>query len=771
MDKRKTNKKISNNNKKNKKYNNSVGSKVVRINEGINSQNFIYSNKLTIIFTVFIVLIIVLILRLGFLQFVQGNSLKESAYQQQTINQIISPKRGNIYDSTGTKALAISARVDTVTINPSKIVDKTEEKTKELKEKVAKAFSEIFELDYDETLAKVSAENQFQSIAKKVEQDKVDKLKTWMKENKISDGINIDEDSKRYYPYGSLASAILGFCGTDNQGIVGIESKWDDVLTGTPGKIVSSQGSNQQEIPNSEEKYIAPENGSDLTLTIDLNVQNIVEKYLKQAVEENNCEGGGNAILMNPKNGDILAMACYPNYNLNDPFTPNEKLKETYDTIPDDQKGLEIQKMWRNKSVSDLYEPGSVFKVITAAVALEEDLATPDAEGEFYCSGWQHVGDRDIACWRSYNPHGYQSLKQALGNSCNPAFIQLGQKIGAPTLYKYYQAFGLFDKTGVGLSGEENSLFISVDKVGNVELATMSFGQRLSITPLQMATALCAVSNGGYLMKPRIVKSIKNSDTGAVEEIEPVTVRQVISKETSDEVKYMMEYVATEGTGKHALVEGYSIGGKTGTSEPPEDKKDIGYVASYAAISPIEDTQVVLLVTLYKPPAYNHNGGTLAGPVVQQMLTEILPYLNVPSTATNVSYSNEDLTMLPDVRNKTIAEAQNVLEEAGFEVVISTQADINTELVKDQTPKPGTSLVDGAKIFLYGSDATANSTTVPDLKNMGLSEAEQTLKDNNLNISAEGKGYVISQDYIKDTQVPEGTVISLVLKPILTDAH
>ena len=299
----------------------------------------------------------------------------------------------------------------------------------------------------------------------------------------------------------------------------------------------------------------------------------------------------------------------------------------------------------------------------------------------------------------------------------------------------------------------------------------MSFGQRLSITPLQMATALCAVSNGGYLMKPRIVKSIKNSDTGAVEEIEPVTVRQVISKETSDEVKYMMEYVATEGTGKHALVEGYSIGGKTGTSEPPEDKKDIGYVASYAAISPIEDTQVVLLVTLYKPPAYNHNGGTLAGPVVQQMLTEILPYLNVPSTATNVSYSNEDLTMLPDVRNKTIAEAQNVLEEAGFEVVISTQADINTELVKDQTPKPGTSLVDGAKIFLYGSDATANSTTVPDLKNMGLSEAEQTLKDNNLNISAEGKGYVISQDYIKDTQVPEGTVISLVLKPILTDAH
>lgn len=759
MDKRKPNKKISNNNKK-----------IVRINEGMSSQNFIYTNKLKIIFTAFIILIIILVLRLGFLQFIQGNSLKESAYQQQTINQVISPKRGNIYDSTG-QSLAISARVDTVTINPSKIVDKTDEKTKELKEKVAKAFSEIFELDYEETLAKVSSENQFQSIAKKVEQEKVDKLKEWMKENDITIGINIDEDTKRYYPYGSLASAVLGFCGTDNQGIIGVESKWDDVLTGTPGKIVSSQGSNRQEIPNSEEKYIAPENGSDITLTIDFNVQRIVEKYLKQAVEENNCESGGNVIVMNPKNGDIIAMACYPDYDLNSPFTPNQKLAETYDSLTDEEKGIEIQKMWRNKSVSDLYEPGSVFKVITAAVALEENLAEPDAEAEFLCTGYEHVADRSIACWRYYNPHGYQSLKEALGNSCNPAFIQLGQRIGASTLYKYYEAFGLFDKTGVGLSGEENSLFNAIEKVGSVELATMSFGQRLSITPLQMATALCAVSNGGYLMQPRIVKSITNTDTGAVTEIEPVIVRQVISKETSDEVKYMMEYVATKGTGQHALVEGYSIGGKTGTSEPPDDKPEIGYVASYAAISPVEDTQVVLLLTLFKPPAYNHNGGTLAGPVVQQMLTEILPYLNVPSTSSNVSYSNEDLTMLPDIRNKTIAEAQKVLEEAGFEVVVNTNADVNTELVKDQNPKPGTSLIDGAKVFIYGNDATANSTTVPDLKNMNLTEAIQTLQDSNLNISIEGSGNVISQDYTKDTQVPEGTVISIVLKPILTDAH
>ena len=747
-------------------------SKVVKIGNEFNSQNLIHTKKLRIIFVLIVFFLIALIVRIGFLQFVQGNSLRESAYQQQTINQIISPKRGNIYDSSG-KSLAISARVDTVTINPTKITDNDEEKAKKLKEKVAKAFSEIFELEYDEVFEKVNSKTQFQTIAKKVEQDKIDKLKEWMKENEIYIGINIDEDSKRYYPYGTVLSAVLGFCGTDNQGITGIESKWNDVLTGTPGKIISSKGSNQQEIPNSEEKYIAAENGSNLTLTIDLNIQMIVERYLKQAVEENNCERGGNVIVMNPKNGDILAMACYPNYNLNTPFTPNEKLAKTYDSLTSEEKSIEIQKMWKNKSVSDLYEPGSTFKVITSAVALEENVTTPFVDGEFLCTGSEHVGDRDIACWRNYNPHGYQNLTQALGNSCNPAFMQLGRRIGAPTLYKYYKAFGLFDKTGVALSGEENSIFHNLNEVGPVELATMSFGQRFSITPMQMATAISAIANDGYLMQPRIVKETTNVDTGATTTIEPVKVRQVISKETSEEVKTMMEYVATKGTGQNAKVAGYAIGGKTGTSEPPDNRKEDGYVASYVAISPVEDTQVVLLLTLYKPPASNHQGGTLAGPVVGQMLSEILPYLNVPSTTkdTAVSSNDSNLIMVPDIRNKTITEAKKILEESGFKVEISSDKDPNTELVKDQTPKPGISLSKKAIIFLYDKDAVATSTTVPDLKGMNLTDATNALKENKLNISAEGRGNVLSQDYIKDSQVPEGTVISVTLKPTLTDAH
>lgn len=767
-------------NSKNKKVTKKIiknknNSKVVKLNNDFNSKNLIHTKKLKVTFIIILIFILILIIRIGFLQFVEGNSLKESAYKQQTINQIISPKRGKIYDSTG-KALAISARVDTVTINPSKIKDEKDDeaKTKELKEKVSKIFSEIFELDYNSVFEKVNSTSKFETIAKKVEQDKIDKLKNWMKENDITNGINIDEDSKRYYPYETVASAVIGFCGTDNQGITGIESKWNDVLTGTPGKIVSSQGSDKKEIPNAEETYIAAENGSDLTLTINYNIQAIVEKYLKQAVEENNCENGGNVIVMNPKNGDILAMACYPNYNLNTPFTPNETLSKTYNNLSDEEKSTAIQTMWKNKSVSDLYEPGSTFKVITSAIALEENITTPDKSGEFICTGSEHVGDRDIACWRNYNPHGYQSLRQALGNSCNPAFIQLGRKIGGETLYKYYKAFGLMDKTGVALAGEEKSILKDFNKLINVDLATMSFGQRLSITPLQMITAVSCIANDGNLMKPRIVKEITNTDTGAVTEVAPVTVRQVISKETSETVKSMMEYVVTDGTGKHAAVNGYSIGGKTGTSEPPEDKKENGYVASYVAISPIEDTQVALLLTLYKPPANNHQGGTLAGPVVSQMLSEILPCLNVPSNSNSSSSddsNNANLIKVTDVRNKTIAEAKKVLESAGFKVNISGSGDQNVELVSDQVPKPGVSLQKDSVIMLYSKDSVATSTTVPDLKGMTGAQATNALKAKNLNISIEGTGNVISQDYSKDTQVPEGTVISVVLKKTLTDAH
>ena len=736
------------------------------------SQNFINIKKLRNIFIVVILILALLIGRIAYLQFFEGSYLKSLAYQQQNINQIISPKRGSIYDSTG-KILATSATVDTITINPSRIKNsKDDSKTQELKEKVAKALSDIFELDYDQTLEKVNSTAQVETIAKKVEQDKVETLKSWMKENKVTVGINIDEDTKRYYPYNTVLSQVIGSYGED-KGLSGIENAWDSVLSGTPGKIVSSKSASQEEIPNAEESYIAAENGSDLTLTINYNVQTIVEEYLKQAVENNSCENGGSCIVMNPKTGDILAMATYPNYDLNTPFTPNETLAKTYDSLSSSEKIDAIYKMWSNKSVSELYEPGSVFKTVTSAIALEENITDTDVEGDFTCIGYEMVNGVKINCWKNYDPHGPQTLRKALMNSCNPAFMQLGKRIGAPTLYKYYEAFGLFDSTNSGLYGEQSSIFQKLDKVGPVELATMSFGQRLNVTPLQMATAIACVANDGVLMKPRIVKQVTNTDSGSVSEIPVTQVRQVISKETAQEVKSMMESVVTIGTGKHAAVSGYSIGGKTGTSEPVYNKTEEGYVASYVAISPVEDTQVVLLLTLYDPPKSNHQGGQLAGPVVSQMLSEILPYLGIPSNENSSNNSSSDnLIVVPDVRNKTVSEAEKILKNSGFSTKTYVNGDANNTLVVDQTPKPGISLSKNSVIVLYGEgNDVATSVTVPDLKGMNASQASNTLKEKNLNISIEGSGIVISQDAAKDEQVPEGTVIKVTLKQSLTDAH
>lgn len=759
------------------KDNNRKNSKVVKLKTSFESNNLIHTKKLRTILGVSLIVIILLIVRIGFLQFVEGSYLQEQAYNQQTINQIISPKRGNIYDSTG-KALAISAQVDTITINPAKFEKDSDEETQEYRETVAKGLSEIFELDYQETLDKLNSNSQVETIAKKVEQDKVDELKAWMDENDISVGINIDEDTKRYYPYSTVASAVIGFCGSDNQGLSGIESKWDSVLTGTPGKIVSSQGSNQEEIPNAEETYISAENGSDLTLTIDLNIQTIVEKYLKQAVEENECSRGGNVIVMDPSTGDILGMASYPDYDLNSPYTPNSTLAKTYDSLTSEEKNEALYKMWANKSVAETYEPGSTFKVITSAVALEENITTTDKQGDFYCKGYEEFEDVSnstikIKCWRA-NPHGSQTLRQALMNSCNPAFMQLGKRIGAPTLYKYYEAFGLFDSTNSGLYGEQNSIFQKLENVGPVELATMSFGQRLNITPLQMITAISCVANDGILMQPRIVKSVTNTDTGAVTEIPTTQVRQVISEQTSAEVKSMMESVVTEGTGRHAAVAGYSIGGKTGTSEPTEANKDEGYVASYVAISPVENTKVVLLLTLYDPKGDNgYQGGQVAGPVVSQMLSEILPYLGVASDATSDSNSNSsNYITVPDIRNKTVSEAEKTLKDAGFTTKTYVNGDSNTILVQDQNPKPGSQLPKNSLIVLYGEGSTTStSVTVPDLKGMNASQATSALKNVNLNINIEGSGTVITQDYLSGEQVPEGTIIKVNLRSTLTDAH
>lgn len=724
------------------------------------------SKKIRIAALIVLILMLLLVFRIAFIQFIQGSDLKQQMYNQLITNRTISPKRGTIYDSTG-KALAISADVDTISIVPSSIVvyDKAndkidEEKTKNIKEILSKALSEIFELNYDETLEKVSSDSNYITIARKVEKDKVDKLKEWMKKEEFYSGINISEDTKRYYPYNNLASSLIGFCGTDNDGLEGLEKAWDDVLTGTPGKVTTAQDAIQEFIPDNNQTYIPAENGSDITLTIDANIQSIVEKYLKQACIDNKCTRGGNVIAMDPKTGDILAMATYPDYNLNTPFEmPASVTEKTWKSMTSEEQYNTIYELFRNRAISDTYEPGSVFKVITASIALEENLAIPDKADVYYCKGYQTVYGTTINC--AYRiKHGHESLREAFAVSCNPAFIQISEKIGATTSYKYYNAYGFFEKTGINTVGEADSIFWKLNDVGPIELATMSFGQRFKITPIQMATAVCAVANNGVLIKPRIVKEIKNTDTGAITTINTAAVRQVISKTTAETMMDLLETVVTDGSGKYAKIKGYSIAGKTGTSEPDYNKNE-GYTASFVAISPTENPELVLLVTLYDPQGpKGYSGNTVAAPVAAQMLKEILPYMQI-STDNSESTSTTKTITLPNVTNKTVAEAEKLLKNAGF--TVSTSAS-STDIVTEQYPTKGYELVKGSIVKLYTeTENTRVSKQVPDLTGKSLYQVKTLLKELNLNYSVTGSGTVVSQEPIANTSVEEGTIIKVTL--------
>ena len=580
------------------------------------------TNKKKMLRTMFVAFLVMalLILRIGFLQFHDGNKLQLQAYEQLVQQRAISAKRGTIYDSTGKYILAVSSTVSSITVNPTNI-------SKENKEKVAKALSDIFEIDYDKVFKKISKRSSIETIVKKVEEEKADKLREWMIANNIETGINIDEDTKRYYPYSNLASQFIGFCGSDNQGLDGIEAKYNEILSGKNGSIQRATDATGEKIGDDGENYFAPIDGKSIKLSIDMTIQAIVEKHLAEACIDNKCTDGGNIVAMNPKTGDILAMATYPSYNLNEPYTiNNEELKQNWENIEQKEKTKALQGMWRNKAISDTYEPGSVFKLITASAALEEKITDTDNSGEFCCTGGITVGGARIKCWRYYRPHGSESLRQGLMNSCNPVFIGLGQKLGVNTYYSYLNKFGLLSKTGVNLPGEANSIFVKQEKCGPVELATISFGQRFEITPIQLVTAISSIVNGGNLLTPRVVKSVIDTQTGEEQEVPIDKKATSISKETSEKVLSMMESVVSEGTGKNAKVDGYRVGGKTGTSE---DGVNTGkYVTSFCGVAPIEDPQIVCLVTLYNPTGEGgHQGGGVAAPVGGKVLGEVLPYL------------------------------------------------------------------------------------------------------------------------------------------------
>ena len=657
-------------------------------------KNISRKRRMIYLLMIAVILFTLLIIRIFWLQFISGDELQTLAYEQQTLDRKVNPRRGTIYDSNMTE-LAVSSTVYTVTVNPTNI----EEKNKEI---IAKKICEIFDLDYEKILKRIKKRSSIETIVRKEEKENVDKLNEWLVQNNLSKGINIDEDTKRYYPYNNFASHIIGFCGSDNQGLGGVEAKYDSVLQGTKGRITKVKDASGKEVEGTVEEYQEAIDGKDIVMTIDMGVQSIAEKYLELACIDNKCTDGGNVVIMEPKTGNILAMATYPTYNLNDPYTVTDnEISQKWQELSNKEKNEALQAMWRNKAIADTYEPGSTFKLVTTSASLEEGITTTDKAGEFCCTGSITIAGVRIKCWRHYRPHGSQSLRQALMNSCNPIFIGLGQKLGVETYYTYLERFGFLSKTGIDLPGEAKGIFLDKSKVGPVELATISFGQRFEVTPIQMITMVSTIANGGNRMKPRLVKKIIDTQTGEKNEINPECVGRAISKETAESVLSMMESVVAEGTGKNAKVAGFRVGGKTGTSEDGVNTNK--YVTSFVGVAPISEPKVAILVTLYNPTGEGgHQGGAVAAPVAGQILGEVLPYLELKEDNEETKINNESIKV-PDIKYKTLKEAEKILKENNLKIQYDgeiTNKEKESVIIKEQTPSAGINITSGSTIIV-----------------------------------------------------------------------
>ena len=657
-------------------------------------KNISRKRRMIYLLMIAVILFTLLIIRIFWLQFISGDELQTLAYEQQTLDRKVNPRRGTIYDSNMTE-LAVSSTVYTVTVNPTNI----EEKNKEI---IAKKICEIFDLDYEKILKRIKKRSSIETIVRKEEKENVDKLNEWLVQNNLSKGINIDEDTKRYYPYNNFASHIIGFCGSDNQGLGGVEAKYDSVLQGTKGRITKVKDASGKEVEGTVEEYQEAIDGKDIVMTIDMGVQSIAEKYLELACIDNKCTDGGNVVIMEPKTGNILAMATYPTYNLNDPYTVTDnEIAQKWQELSNKEKNEALQAMWRNKAIADTYEPGSTFKLVTTSASLEEGITTTDKAGEFCCTGSITIAGVRIKCWRHYRPHGSQSLRQALMNSCNPIFIGLGQKLGVETYYTYLERFGFLSKTGIDLPGEAKGIFLDKSKVGPVELATISFGQRFEVTPIQMITMVSTIANGGNRMKPRLVKEIIDTQTGEKNEINPECVGRAISKETAESVLSMMESVVAEGTGKNAKVTGFRVGGKTGTSEDGVNTNK--YVTSFVGVAPISEPKVAILVTLYNPTGEGgHQGGAVAAPVAGQILGEVLPYLELKEDNEETKINNESIKV-PDIKYKTLKEAEKILKENNLKIQYDgeiTNKEKESVIIKEQTPSAGINITSGSTIIV-----------------------------------------------------------------------
>ncbi len=727
--------------------------------------------------------------RLAYLQLVAGEELQQKAVEQQLSDTEINAKRGTIYDRNG-KILAQSASVWQVVLSPANF------KTDEQRNFVATRLAEILKLDKKDLLEKTKQNSYYVVVKRKIESEEQKQVLQLMNEveekYQLYGVIALLDDYKRYYPYSDLASSVIGFTGADDQGLYGVEYQYDSYLTGTPGRLVTATNANGTVMPFDYSQSVEAIDGNSVVLTIDETIQSICEKHMKKGIKDNDVYNRGVCIVMDVNNYEILAMATVGGFDLNDPFTisredqqkikeidteylvkngyleegsnaSQEEINKLLTTAKSEAESAALSKMWRNKAISDTYYPGSVFKMVTLSMALEE--GTVNENSRFNCTGYFNLYNENIGCHNTAG-HGTQTYAQALCNSCNPAFIQIGQSVGEQKFWEYYQGFGFSDKTGIDLPGESEDLFFSEDgTMGPVDLAVASFGQNFSITPIQMITAASAIANGGNIGQPHVVKQILASDGSVVENISTETKRQVISKETAAEMRRVMEQNAISGTGKNGYVAGYRIAGKTGTSEKLTDSNDDGvddYIASYCGFAPADNPEVAVLVFFDTPLTGNYYGSAVAAPVFANIMSEVLPYLEIDAQYTETEAANVD-TITGSYTGLSVTQATKNANSDGFDVTIKGEG----TTVVAQVPAAGSKIPTGGNIVLYTDEQSIEEkVSVPNFVGFSLSDVNYIASYYGINVSITGAvsssdSVSIAQDLAEGTQVSPGTVVTV----------
>ena len=730
----------------------------------------------------------------------QHAELQERASRQQTQSTTISASRGTIYDRNGV-ALAKSATADTVFLDPNVLQKRAEELDEarakklaeglkdgeslpltgqEYKDLIAQTLSELLELEPEDIYEKMEKTwSRYEVLKKRVDREVGDQVRAFLTDNPTGasiQGIHLASDAKRYYAYSSLASHVIGFLDGDNHGAYGLEALYEEELEGSAGLMVTAKDANGSEIMYQYEQYYDAEDGNSLVTTIDINIQNYLERGLADMISKYGAANGAAGVVMDPNSGAILAIASSPTYDVNnhhaiydeqlqaqlaqvDEENPPAPGQEHSDAYWDKLAELQL-KQWRNKAVNDTFEPGSTFKILTLSMALEEGTVNPNST--FDCSGSIVVSDARIGCSR-HGGHGHQILKEAVANSCNPAFINIGLGLGIDTFYDYVEAFGLLDKTGVDLQGDVGGIFAARDKVIPLDLACYAFGQNFNVTPLQLITAQAACINGGYLYTPYVVERELDGDGNVVKQHDATPVRQVISEETSATVREMLEYVVSDGTGRNGQVAGYRIGGKTGTA----DKGKTGdVIVSFLCFAPADDPQVIMLLTLDTPSRDTGtyvSGGNMVAPTASSIMSDILPYLGISPQYTEEDAGAADTTV-PHVVGLTEAEAAERLKSYGF---TSYRTVGSGETVTDQTPLGGAIVPAAAEIILYmGEEKSTEPCKVPNVVGLSAAEANRALASAGLIMRSTGASgsdgiKAMSQSIPPETEVSPGTVVTV----------